>query len=73
VGEREKEREGEKKGENKEMKEKKGSEIRFLTLKSVWIFCDQICMAIRASNFTRLNIFIFRTNSIIIFLSYQIN
>jgi hypothetical protein len=57
----------------KKMKEKKGTEIRFLTLKLARIFCDRIRAAIRASNFNRLNIFILRTNSIIIFLSYQIN
>jgi hypothetical protein len=69
-GEREKR---EREGERKKGKKKKGSEIRFLTLKSPRIFCDRIRAAIHASNFNRLNIFIFRTNSIIIFLSYQIN
>jgi hypothetical protein len=37
------------------------------------IFRDRICAAIHVLNFNCLNMFIFRTNSIIIFLSYQIN
>jgi hypothetical protein len=68
-----KEREEREMKENKGKKEKKGREINILTLASVRIFCDRIRAANRALNFNCLNIFIFRTNSIIIFLSYQIN
>jgi hypothetical protein len=60
-------------GMKRKKRKKRKEERNILTLASVRIFCDRIRAVIRASNFNCLNMFIFRTKSIIIFLSYQRN